>query len=207
MNESGSLLIFVIESEIPLKKLSLPTLGRRPIIIKELMTITSLEKRGNSLDIVIFYALAFAGILVSYQKDRQKTRQSLKKAWKAFETMLPAFALILLLIGMSLALIEPAAVSKLLGSESGFGGVLIAAVIGSITLIPGFIAFPLARTVLDIGGGIMQVAAFISTLMMVGVVTAPMESQFFSRKAMLLRNGLSLIFSFLVALILARVVS
>ena len=86
-------------------------------------------------------------------------------------------------------------------------GGLIAAVIGSITLIPGFIAFPLARTVLDMGGGIMQVAAFISTLMMVGVVTAPMETQFFSRKAMLLRNGLSLLFSFLVAFILARVVS
>ena len=64
----------------------------------------------------------------------------------------------------------------------------------------------MAKTVLDMGAGIMQVAVFVSTLMMVGVVTAPMESQFFSRKIMLLRNGLSVIFSFLVAFVIGKVV-
>ena len=105
-----------------------------------------------------------------------------------------------------MAVVSPAAVTQLLGADSGFGGMVTAALIGSITLIPGFIAFPLAKAVLDMGAGIMQVAVFISTLMMVGVVTAPMEIQFFSRKTMLLRNGFSLLFSFLVAFILGKVV-
>ena len=105
-----------------------------------------------------------------------------------------------------MAVVSPAAVTQLLGADSGFGGMVTAALIGSITLIPGFIAFPLAKAVLDMGAGIMQVAVFISTLMMVGVVTAPMEIQFFSRKTMLLRNGFSLLFSFLVSFILGKVV-
>ena len=83
----------------------------------------------------------------------------------------------------------------------------MAAVLGSITLIPGFIAFPLARAVLEMGAGMMQVAVFVSTLMMVGVVTAPMEIQFFNRKTMLLRNGMSLLYSFAVAYVLAKVAS
>ena len=158
------------------------------------------------MDILFFYGLAAAGILWSYTKDREKTAQSLKKAWKAFDNILPAFALILLLIGATLAVVSPAAVNQLLGANSGAIGMVVAAAIGSITLIPGFIAFPLAKAVLDMGAGIMQVAVFISTLMMVGVVTAPMETQFFSRKTMLLRNGLSLLFSFLVAVVLGKVV-
>jgi uncharacterized membrane protein YraQ (UPF0718 family) len=158
------------------------------------------------LDILFFYVLAATGIAWSYFKDRQKTKQALKKAFKSFETIFPAFALILLLIGATMAVVSPAAVTQLLGADSGIGGMIAAALIGSITLIPGFIAFPLAKAVLDMGAGLMQVAVFISTLMMVGVVTAPMEIQFFSRKTMLLRNGFSLLFSFLVAFILGKVV-
>lgn len=158
------------------------------------------------MDILFFYGLAVAGLLWSYKKDRNKTVQSLKKAWKSFDNILPAFALILLLIGATLAVVSPAMVNELLGANSGIIGMVVAAAIGSITLIPGFIAFPLAKAVLDMGAGIMQVAVFISTLMMVGVVTAPIESQFFSRKTMLLRNGMSIVFSFIVAFILGKVV-
>jgi uncharacterized membrane protein YraQ (UPF0718 family) len=158
------------------------------------------------MDIGIFYLMAIVGIVWSYSKDRQKTKQALKKAFKSFENIFPAFALILLLIGASLAVVSPSLISQLLGEGSGAGGMITSALIGSITLIPAFVAFPLAKAVLDMGAGTMQVAVFVSTLMMVGVVTAPMEIQFFNRKACLLRNGLSLVFSFVVAFILGRVV-
>lgn len=158
------------------------------------------------LDILIFYLIAAAGLLWSYTKDRQKTKQSLKKAWNSFETILPAFTLILFLLGIALATISPALVKQALGNDSGALGLVTASLIGSVTLIPGFIAFPLAKAVLDMGAGIPQVAVFISTLMMVGVVTAPMESQFFNTKTVLLRNGFSLIFSFAVAFVLGKVV-
>ena len=158
------------------------------------------------MDIVIFYGLAAGGVLWSYSKDKQKTKQSLKKAWKAFDNILPAFAAILLLIGMIMAVVSPATVTAVLGADTGIVGMIAAAVIGSIALIPGFIIFPLAKTVLSMGAGMMQVAVFISTLMMVSVVTAPMEVQLLSRKVMFWRNGLSLVFSFAVAFVLGKVV-
>ena len=58
------------------------------------------------------------------------------------------------------------AISKLLGSDSGILGMVIAAVIGCITLIPGFVAFPLAASLLAAGAGYAQIAVFISTLVL-----------------------------------------
>ena len=57
------------------------------------------------------------------------------------------------------------------------------------------------------GAGYMQIAAFISTLMMVGVVTLPAEISAFNGKVALLRNGLAYVFSLLVALIVGIVMS
>ncbi|SDE12440.1 hypothetical protein [Sporomusa acidovorans] len=41
------------------------------------------------MDVVISYALAIGVLAWSYSKDKSKTRQGLKKAWKAFENILP----------------------------------------------------------------------------------------------------------------------
>ena len=79
-------------------------------------------------------------------------------------------------------------------------GIFASLIIGGITLIPGFVAFPLAAALLKNGAGYAQIAAFVSSLMMVGVVTLPMEFKVFGKRAAILRNVLSLGFSFLVAL-------
>lgn len=49
------------------------------------------------------------------------------------------------------------------------------------------------------GAGYMQIGAFVSSLMMVGIVTIPVEIKYFGRKLTLLRNGLAFTFSFVVA--------
>lgn len=151
------------------------------------------------------YALAIILLAVSFFKDRQKTFQALKKAWKAFENILPQFLAILLLIGLLLAVLQPETISAIIGGQSGWVGILLAALIGSITLIPGFVAFPLAAALLRNGAGLAQIAVFISTLMMVGVVTMPAEMKYFGKRATLTRNGLAFIFSVLVALVIGGV--
>ena len=130
---------------------------------------------------------------------------ALKKAWKALENILPQFLSILIIIGIMLALLTPETISKLIGQQSGWFGMIIAGVVGAITLIPGFVAFPLAAALLKSGAGFMQIALFISTLMMVGIVTIPLEIKYFGRKAAFLRNGLAFIFSFVVALVIGVV--
>jgi ABC-type multidrug transport system permease subunit len=52
----------------------------------------------------------------------------------------------------------------------------------------------------------MQIAVFISTLMMVGVVTMPVEIKYFGRKLSIYRNLLAFFFSFLVAWVIGVIV-
>lgn len=148
------------------------------------------------------YFLAVAGLAASFIKDKRKTLIALKKAWKAFENILPQFLSILVIIGLAFAVLTPEMITTLLGANSGVLGVLVASLIGSITLIPGFVAFPLAAALLKNGAGYMQIAAFVSTLMMVGIVTMPLEIKTFGKRAALIRNISAYAFSLIAALVI-----
>jgi uncharacterized membrane protein YraQ (UPF0718 family) len=154
---------------------------------------------------ILLYALALSGLLYSYARDRKKTKKALMVAKNSFLRLLPEFSAILILIGLALALLSPRVISGLIGGQSGFYGMFITSVIGSVTLIPGFIAFPLAKSLFDSGAGVSQVVVFISTLMMVGFVTAPLEIRYFGKRQTLLRNGIAYFYSFIAALIVGGI--
>jgi len=156
---------------------------------------------------IILYVLTAGLLLLSFLQDRKKTKTALKKAWKSFENILPQLLSILIIIGIMLAVLSPETISKLIGQQSGWIGMVIASVIGSITLIPGFVAFPLASALLKSGAGFMQIAVFISTLMMVGIVTMPVEIKYLGKKATILRNALAFIFSYIVAIAIGVVLA
>jgi len=153
----------------------------------------------------VLYLTTAILLVVSYMKDKKKTKMAIKKAWKSFENILPQFLIILILIGIVLAILSPDVISSLLGQKSGWLGIIIASIIGSITLIPGFVAFPLAATLLKNGAGFTQMAVFISTLMMVGIVTLPLEIKYFGKKVAVMRNISAYLFSFIIALVIGVV--
>lgn len=163
-------------------------------------------KVGDHLNFIL-YAITLTLLLLSYFKDKKKTKMALKKAWKAFENILPEFLVVILLVGILMSVINPDLISKVIGSDSGGFGVLLASIVGSITLIPGFVAFPTAALLLKGGAGYMQIGAFISTLMMVGIITLPVEIKYFGKKITYLRNLLAFLFSFIVAGIIGWVVT
>ncbi|HOF94176.1 MAG TPA: permease [Clostridia bacterium] len=148
------------------------------------------------------YLFAGLALIVSLIKSREKTISALKKAWKSFEGILPQLLSILILIGLMLAVLTPEQISSYLGKDSGWLGVIIASLIGSVTLVPGFVAFPLAAALIKNGAGYMQIAAFISTLMMVGIITLPIEIKYFDKKAAIARNAAAFVFSMAVALVM-----
>lgn len=51
------------------------------------------------MDSYIFYGLAIILLILSFIKDKKKTKMALKKAWKAFENILPEFLVVILLVG------------------------------------------------------------------------------------------------------------
>ncbi len=157
------------------------------------------------IDTIIFYSLAAVLTVVSLIKSREKTKKAFIKAWKAFENILPQLIGIMILVGVVLALLDPATIGSIIGAQSGWIGVLLGTAIGAITLMPGFVAFPTAALLLVSGAGYMQIGAFVSSLMMVGTVTLPVEFKYFGKKAALLRNAFALVFALVVAFVIGKV--
>lgn len=158
------------------------------------------------MNVYILYAMTALLSGISFYKDRNKTKKAFIKAWKAFENILPEFLGVIILVGLLVALLNPQVISSIIGVKSGWVGVILSAGIGAITLIPGFVAFPTAAVLLENGAGYMQIGAFVSALMMVGIVTAPVEIRYFGKKLTIARNLLAFLFSFLVAFIIGKVV-
>ncbi len=145
------------------------------------------------------YLFTLAVVLISFLKDRNKTYKALKIAWKKFSVILPAFAMMLILVSIILYLVPDSMIVKFLGNNNKTAGTIIASLFGSITLMPGFIAYPLCGILLKKGVSYMVLAAFSTTLMMVGFLTFPIEKVYFGTKVTIMRNLLS----FLIALVVA----
>lgn len=154
---------------------------------------------------ITLYAAAALLYGISAFKDLKKTKLALKKTYMVFMNLLPQLLGLFIIVGMLLAIVNPSLISSVLGEGSGLLGVFLAAGIGSITLLPGFVAFPLASQLLDQGAGLAQIATFVSALMMVGIATFALEAKTFGKKTALMRNGLSLILSLLMAVIVGGI--
>ena len=130
---------------------------------------------------------------------------ALKLAARRLMIILPAFATMMALFSVTITVLPQAMVASVIGQESGWLGVAVAAGVGSIVFMPGFIAFPLAGALLQQGTPYMVLAAFTTTLMMVGIVTYPLERQYFGRSVTVIRNGVSLMIAVAVALVIGLV--
>lgn len=147
----------------------------------------------------ILYTIAIVLFILSFIKDKSKTKKAIIKALKSFENIMPQFLSIIIIVGIILSLLDTETISKLIGSQSGFLGVLFSAIVGSTVLMPTFVAFSTADTLLKSGAGYAQVAALVSTLTLVGVMTFTLEAKYIGKKAAFVRNFIAFLFSFLVA--------
>lgn len=155
---------------------------------------------------IILYSLSFILLMVSFLKDKDKTKKAIKIALKSFENIMPQFLGIIIIVGISLSFLNPETISKLIGKDSSFLGILLSSIIGSIIMMPTFVAFSLGSTLLQSGAGYPQVTALISTLTLVGFITYPLESKYIGKRAAFLRNFIAFLFTFIVAFILGKVI-
>jgi uncharacterized membrane protein YraQ (UPF0718 family) len=158
-----------------------------------------------STNAIIYISLCAALLLVSFISNKQKTLMGLKRGWFMFRNILVPFLNILILVSVVLFLIPPSIISRYLGPDSGAFGLAIAAVVGSITLIPGFISYPIAAGLIRQGASYMVVATFMTTLMMVGVVTLPLEIKYFGKRVAITRNLLNFVAAIIIGLVVGVV--
>lgn len=137
---------------------------------------------------LILWSTVIVLLAVSFLKDRAKTKIALVKAAKQLSVLLPLLVALVIFLGIVRSVVDPVLIGRLIGPESGILGVSAALITGSVMMIPGFVAFPLAAGFLEIGAGYPQVAGFIAALMGVGISTAPIEIKYFGLRLTLLRN-------------------
>ena len=150
----------------------------------------------------MYYLLSITGLalLISFLGNREKTFRAIKIAFKKLLNILPAFVTMLIIVSIVLFLVPDKIISNYLGNDNKFIGLILASFFGSITLMPGFVAFPLCGILLKKGVSYMVLSAFTTTLMMVGILTYPIEKEYFGVKVTIIRNVISLFIALIVAL-------
>jgi uncharacterized membrane protein YraQ (UPF0718 family) len=160
-----------------------------------------------SSNAVIFISMCGVLSLLSFIVNRQKTWEGYKKGFRMFRNMVIPFLNILILVSLVLYFISPDVITRFLGAGSGLTGFTIAAVVGSITLIPGFISYPIAAGLIQQGASYSVVATFMTTLMMVGVVTLPLEIRYFGKRTAIIRNSLNFVAAIIIGLLVGLIMS
>lgn len=151
---------------------------------------------------ILFWVLTLIWFGISVIKDKKKTLDSVKGSSGMMKNMGGEIIGILFLIGLILTFLPPEMIEQYAGNSSSFMTTVVFAVVGCVTLIPAFVAFPLAGSLVDAGASIVPIVAFLTTLTMVGLVTFPLEKKEFGTKFTVIRNSLSFAFAIIIAFIM-----
>jgi len=147
------------------------------------------------------YIIMAVLLIISLFFDREKTWKSIKRGTKKLLKILPSYLKILVLLSLVMSFSEDFIV-EYLGTQNILLGSLLGIIVGSITMMPGFIAYPLAGVLLVRGVSYTVIAAFVISLKMVGVVTYPLEKEYMGVKGTLYRNAASLTITVILTLLI-----
>ena len=129
--------------------------------------------------------------IVSFIFDKKKTLKGVKKGIMMFLKILPTLLSVIIAVSVVLYFVSDEFLMQYLGKNAGAGAYIAAAIIGTISIIPGFIAYPLAGILVKTGISLSVISVFITSLKMVGILTIPIEAKYFGLKTAILRNSLA----------------
>ncbi len=148
--------------------------------------------------------VVIAGSFFGYSalKSKEKTKESMKVARHLLATTFVEIIGVMAIVGWVLAMLPPELIRQWLGNSNHLLSIILAATVGTVTIIPAFIAFPLSKSLLHSGASIAAIAAFITTLTMVGFATMPIEMRFFGKKFTLHRLWVSFAAAIVIAIMM-----
>jgi len=150
---------------------------------------------------LMLLSVTLLALMVSFLKDRERTRKALLVGYRSFVGLIPSLLGMTGLVGLILALIPPDLLANLFRSH-GIAGFVMIFLAGAIVTMPAPVAFPLAGSLLKLGASLPALAAFITTLTMVGIVTAPMEMAYFGRRFTVVRQSLSFVLAITIGILM-----
>ena len=116
-----------------------------------------------SLVAIAMWMCALALVLVSYRRQDGSTEMGLYTSLGYLAAMAPRALCAVFMASFAAELLPGDLISGWVGSESGMRGILIASVAGILVPAGGVVAFPLALAMINLGVGIPQLTAFLTS--------------------------------------------
>ncbi len=155
--------------------------------------------------VTVIWSITFIALVASALKDRTRTLKALKFSFNSLKNLTPGILGMIGMVGLALALISPETL-RMIFTYKGVAGLVLVSIVGAVVTIPAPIAFPLAGSMLKIGASYSTIASFITTLTMVGIITAPLESAYFGKRFTMMRQVLSFIAAVVIGLIMGAII-
>ena len=141
---------------------------------------------------IIMGLLALVLIFFAYQKGIHI--QGLKTSWNMLIQIIPLLVLAFVVAGMVQALIPHEMISRWVGTESGFRGILIGTVMGSIAPGGPFVSMPIAAGLLRTGASVGTMVAFLTSWSLLAFTRMPLEVGIMGWKFWLVRMACNFFF-------------
>jgi len=135
------------------------------------------KKRKSEMLIptIIMGVLALVLLYIGYQKGEGQHVTGLKSAFDMVIQILPLLVFAFIVAGMVRVLLPQELLSKWVGQESGFRGILIGTVAGGLAPGGPYVSLPVAAGLLRAGASIGTMVAFLTGWSLWAVSRLPME--------------------------------
>ncbi|MFW5711609.1 MAG: permease [Spirochaetota bacterium] len=124
---------------------------------------------------IVLYILSIAALLISLIASPAKSGQALRIALRRFLKLLPPFLTMLTVVALVLAALPKEVFVRYLGGDNLALTTAAAALLGSLTLMPGFIAFPVAAALQRKGARLAFLFTLIRYLVAVPLIVLSSE--------------------------------
>ena len=143
---------------------------------------------------IIMGVIAVALLFIGYQKGGGEHILGLKSAGNLLLQIIPLLIFPFIIAGMVQHLIPTEMMSKWVGTESGFRGILIGTVMGGF--MPGgpYVSLPIAAGLLRVGASVGTMVAFITSWSLWAVARLPLEIGIIGWKFTLIRLACTFFF-------------
>ena len=162
--------------------------------------IQVIKKVAGLLVILLMYM-----ILVLLKTDLAV--QSAQVAWDYLKEMVLIIPPVFLLMGLIEAWIPKNKIQKWLGAESGFKGLLISFILGTLPTGPLYVAFPMAATLIHKGASRTNMVVFLGSWAALKIPQLMVEIKFLGIAFTLLRFVLTLVALILMGLLMEKILS
>jgi len=156
---------------------------------------------------IIMGVLAIVLIFIAYSKGGGEHIVGLKSAGNMLVQIIPLLIFAFIIAGMVQVLLPFEMISKWLGAESGFRGILIGTVVGGFAPGGPYVSLPVAAGLLRVGASVGTMVAFLTSWSLWAISRLPLEIGIMGWKFTLIRIACTFFFPPIAGLIANRLFS